>query len=213
MRDTFYYVYDREKVFCENCINPIKADIELLIHADETNDKTSLALSNLKKFAENKNEATKEEINQAYGKFSRKIKSKEQKEGYETYQQHKAEQNERFKNVTFVDVQNVLATTSDNFEGYNISKYLDIVGGDVALGTGFLSEFSAAAADLFGDESGALTNKMEEAREAALLKMKKRAVVLGANAVIGVRFDLTSMARNMIGLSATGTAVIVEERY
>lgn len=102
-------------------------------------------------------------------------------------------------------------TTGYNFEGYRITKYLGILSGGVVQGTGFLSELSADVNDLFGTESNTFAEKMMKCREAALEKLKKEAHLKQANAIIGVTFDTMTFRNNMIGILATGTAVVIEK--
>lgn len=102
-------------------------------------------------------------------------------------------------------------TTGYDFNGYNITRYVGIISGEVVLGTGFLSEFSASISDLFGAESSTFANKLETAKEAAIEKLKIKSVQKGGNAVIGVDFDYITFANNMIGVVANGTSVIIEK--
>ena len=102
-------------------------------------------------------------------------------------------------------------TTGYTFDGYKITQYLDIVNGEIVLGTGFLSEFSAGMNDLFGTSSGMFSSKLQQAREHAQAEMIVKAVSMGANAIIGIDFDYITFANNMIGVVANGTAVVIEE--
>ena len=109
-------------------------------------------------------------------------------------------------------IRNFLATNSFNFEGYSIDKYLGIVCGDSVLGTGFLSELSVSAADWLGNESNRFSEKIEEARDKAMYRMLVKADKLGANAMIGVSFSYSNFSGNVIGVVATGTAVVVSKQ-
>ena len=109
-------------------------------------------------------------------------------------------------------IRNFLATNSFNFEGYSIDKYLGIVCGDSVLGTGFLSELSVSAAVWLGNESNRFSEKIEEAREKAMYRMLVKADKLGANAMIGVSFSYSNFSGNVIGVVATGTAVVVSKQ-
>ena len=109
-------------------------------------------------------------------------------------------------------IRNFLATNSFNFEGYSIDKYLGIVCGDSVLGTGFLSELSVSAADWLGSESNRFSEKIEEAREKAMYRMLVKADKLGANAMIAVSFSYSNFSGNVIGVVATGTAVVVSKQ-
>ena len=101
-------------------------------------------------------------------------------------------------------------TTGSTLQGYEIKQYLGVLSGEVVLGTGFLSEYNASFADFFGTESDAFSNKLDRAREGALTRMKRQAVLRGANAVIGIEFDYIAFGRNMVGVVANGTAVVAE---
>ena len=109
-------------------------------------------------------------------------------------------------------IRNFLATNSFNFEGYSIDKYLGIVCGDSVLGTGFLSELSVSAADWLGSESNRFSEKIGEAREKAMYRMLVKSDKLGANAIIGVSFSYSNFSGNVIGVVATGTAVVVSKQ-
>lgn len=104
-----------------------------------------------------------------------------------------------------------LLTTGYDFSGYKISKYLGIVSGEVVLGTGFLSEFSASVSDLLGASSWAFEEKLDTAKQAAVEKLTMKSVKAGGNAIIGIDFDYITFANNMIGVVANGTSVVVEK--
>ncbi len=106
-------------------------------------------------------------------------------------------------------VEACMVTTSSDFNGFHILEYKGIVTGETIIGTGFLSEFSAGPSDFFGSQSDKFSNKMSTAHEAALLKMKQKAVMAGANAVISVHLDYITFQNNMIGAVANGTAVLI----
>ena len=102
-----------------------------------------------------------------------------------------------------------LITTGLSFEGYQIVSYHGLVSGDVVLGTGFLSEFSAGISDILGSTSKKFSSKMVEAKKAAQKILIDEALKAGGNAVIGVDFDYILFGNNMIGVSANGTSVKV----
>ena len=103
-----------------------------------------------------------------------------------------------------------LLTTGYDFSGYKIVQYLGVISGEVVLGTGFLSEFSASFSDLFGEESGAFADKLETAKDASIKKLTLKSAEKGGNAIIGVDFDYITFASNMIGVVANGTSVVIE---
>lgn len=105
----------------------------------------------------------------------------------------------------------MLITSGYNFEGYRISKYLGICSGECALGTGFLSSFGAGLADLLGTNSALYGDKLNKAREYAINNLINKANILGANAIIAIDVDYTVFSADILGVTANGTAVIIEE--
>lgn len=100
-------------------------------------------------------------------------------------------------------------TTGYNFEGYAIIEYKNIVTSEVVLGTGFLSELSSQLNDLIGTTSGTFENKLSKAKVMALNKVIEKATSIGANALIGVSYDMMTLSNNMLVVSVNGTAVII----
>lgn len=104
-----------------------------------------------------------------------------------------------------------LLTTGYDFSGYKIIKYIGVISGEVVLGTGFLSEFSASFSDLFGAESSAFADKLETAKDAAIKKLTLKSAEKGGNAIIGIDFDYLTFASNMVGVVVNGTSVMIEK--
>lgn len=102
-------------------------------------------------------------------------------------------------------------TTGHFFDGYKITDYKGIISGETVIGTGILSEFLASGSDLFGVESNSFSEKMKVAKELSVEKLKIQSVLAGGNAVIGIDFDYITLSNNMIGVSANGTAVVIEK--
>ena len=127
-----------------------------------------------------------------------------------TLQKKQDEQDSRKRRMQEFSM-NTLITTGYSFNGYRITKYCGVVSGEVVLGTGFLSEFSASINDLFGTQSDTFASKMAEAKNAALRKLINKMIEVGGNAIIGVDFDYINFSNNMIGVSANGTSVVVKK--
>ena len=102
-------------------------------------------------------------------------------------------------------------TTGYDFRGYKIVDYKGIVSGEVVLGTGFLSEFTASFSDALGIESSTFAKKMSEAKQGALNNLIMNALLQGGNDLIGVDFDYITFSNNILGVSANGTAVVIEK--
>lgn len=106
----------------------------------------------------------------------------------------------------------MLITTTPNIEGKKIVTYKGIVFGEVISGVDFIKDFAAGLRNFFGGRSGSYEGELLEARKAALAEMEKRAAKLGANAVIGVDVDYEVLGQggNMLMVTASGTAVVIE---
>lgn len=109
------------------------------------------------------------------------------------------------------NLSHMLFSTGYNFEGYKIVEYCDIVSAETVLGTGMFSELSLAVNDFLGTSSNAYQSKLANAKKDAQDKLKVVAASCGANAVIGIDFDILTLGNNAIVVSANGTAVKIEK--
>ncbi len=107
-------------------------------------------------------------------------------------------------------VDSILISTTSLIDGHAIAEYKNIVTGISVLGTGFFNELNANVADLLGSSSSAMESKIASAKDSALFYLKREAYDISCNAVIGVSISFVPFSGNMIGLVASGTAVIVE---
>ena len=108
----------------------------------------------------------------------------------------------------------MIITTTPQIEGKKVVSYKGIVFGEVIEGVDFIKDFAAGLTNFFGGRSKSYENELITARQAALAEMEKRALATGANAVIGVDLDYEVLgeAGNMLMVTASGTAVVVEDR-
>lgn len=107
----------------------------------------------------------------------------------------------------------ILSTTSslpDNL--YKISELLGVVHGEVIFGAHLGKDFIASLTNVFGGRSGTYENELVDARTSAENELIKRAEVMGANAVIGLKYDVEVFGEggSMFLATVTGTAVRVE---
>lgn len=106
----------------------------------------------------------------------------------------------------------LLISSGYNFEGYKIAKYCDFITAQTVFGMGVFKAMAASIANMTGYESAALNNKIDEAKNVAIEELKKKAVDIGANAIIGIDIDFSMFADTMIVVSANGTAVVIEPK-
>jgi uncharacterized protein YbjQ (UPF0145 family) len=106
----------------------------------------------------------------------------------------------------------LVITTTPSVEGKKIIEYKGIVFGEVVNGVDFVKDFAAGLTNFFGGRSGSYEGELIEARRNALDEMAQRAKAIGANAVVGVDIDYEVLGQggNMLMVTASGTAVIVE---
>lgn len=106
----------------------------------------------------------------------------------------------------------MIITTTPNIEGKKIVEYKGVIFGEIISGVDFIKDFAAGLTNFFGGRSGSYEGELIQARESAVKEMEKRAQALGANAVIGVDIDYEVLGQsgNMLMVTASGTAVIIE---
>ncbi len=101
----------------------------------------------------------------------------------------------------------IVVTTGNQIEGHRIQEYLGVVRGIVVRAPSIGQGFSGALASFFGGNIGAFEEMCDQAREQAFDRMVAHAGQLGANGIIGMRFDATEFAQNTTEVLAYGTAV------
>jgi uncharacterized protein YbjQ (UPF0145 family) len=104
----------------------------------------------------------------------------------------------------------LIITTGNEVAGYYIVRYLGIVRGIVVrapkIGQGFMGSLKA----LGGGNIAEFAEVCEAARHDAYLQLVDHAMQLGANAVIGMRYDTTEFMQGTTEVLVYGTAVWVE---
>ena len=101
----------------------------------------------------------------------------------------------------------MFVTTGNEIEGHKIAGYLGVVRGVVVrspdMGQSFLGGFQG----MLGGNVEALAQVCDEARQHAYDRMLAHAQHLGADAIIGMRYDTNVFATSMTEVLAYGTAV------
>jgi uncharacterized protein YbjQ (UPF0145 family) len=107
-------------------------------------------------------------------------------------------------------METILATTTDTLVGYRVVRHLGIVRGVTVRSRGLAGQIAASLRTLAGGKIHEYVSLCEETREEAFDLMVAHAREMGANAIVGVRYDATELAENMTEVLAYGTAVVVE---
>jgi uncharacterized protein YbjQ (UPF0145 family) len=101
-------------------------------------------------------------------------------------------------------------TTAFSLDGYRIAKTLGVVRGIIVRSRSIFGSIGAGFQTLFGGNISLYTSMCERARSDAFELMLKHAQQLGANAVIGIRYDATEVMAGVTEVLCYGTAVTVE---
>ena len=103
-----------------------------------------------------------------------------------------------------------LITTAFELPGFQIVKSYGIVRGIIVRSRSVIGNIGAGIQSLFGGNITLYTKLCEQTRRDAFEQMQQHAVQLGANAVIGMRYDATEIAAGITEVLCYGTAVTVE---
>ena len=103
-----------------------------------------------------------------------------------------------------------LTTTTFELPGFRTAKSHGVVRGIVVRSRSVIGNIGAGIQSLFGGNITLYTDLCERAREDAFNQMLAHAGKVGANAVIGVRYDATEIGAGITEVICYGTAVSVE---
>ncbi len=106
--------------------------------------------------------------------------------------------------------QHILVSTTNFIPGYSIDRYVGIAYGATVRSRGMGGDFLAGCQSTCGGEVAAYTEMAVESRNQAMYRMLDDAARIGANAVVGMKFDSDQIGQG--GNNSTiayGTAVIV----
>jgi len=107
-------------------------------------------------------------------------------------------------------VQHTMVTTQFELAGYGVTRTLGVVRGIVVRSRSIFGTIGAGLQTLVGGNITLLTNLCEKTRQEAFDLMLQHAGELGANAVVGARYDATEVMQGVTEVLAYGTAVVVE---
>jgi len=102
-------------------------------------------------------------------------------------------------------------TTTFSFDGYRIIEYKGLVRGIIVRAPTIAQGFMGGLKNIIGGRIGAYTEMCEQARQQAYDAMVNHAAELGANAIVGVRYDASEVVSkgSATEVLCYGTAVVV----
>ena len=103
----------------------------------------------------------------------------------------------------------MIVSTAPFIAGHRVVETKGQTFGLVVRSRGFSGNLIASLRSIGGGEIHEYTSLLEDTRRQAIDRMVQNATMMGANAVISMRFDSSEMANTMTEIVAYGTAVVV----
>lgn len=103
-----------------------------------------------------------------------------------------------------------MVTTAFELPGYRIMRSLGVVKGLTVRSRSIVGNFIGGLHALFGGNITVYTTLCEQTRAETFQLMLRQARLLGANAIVGMRYDATELMPGMAEVLCYGTAVLVE---
>ncbi len=104
-----------------------------------------------------------------------------------------------------------MVTTAFGIEGYRVVRNLGVVRGITVRSRSVVGNFVGGLQTIFGGNISVYTELCEHAREEAFSLMVEHAREIGANAIIGMRYDANDVMDGVTEVLAYGTAVVMEK--
>ena len=104
-----------------------------------------------------------------------------------------------------------LITTTFTLDGYRVVKNLGVVRGLIVRSRSIVGNIGAGLQTLFGGNITIYTELCEKTRTDSFEMMVAHAQAIGANALLGVRYDATEVMSGVTEVLCYGTAVVVEK--
>ena len=105
-----------------------------------------------------------------------------------------------------------LTSTAFELEGYRVAKNIGVVRGITVRSRSVFGNIGASIQTLFGGNITIMTDLCETTRRDAFQMMMQHAQEMGANAVIGIRYDANEVMDGVTEVLCYGTAVVVERK-
>src|SRR3954468_16829523 len=104
-------------------------------------------------------------------------------------------------------------TTTFTIEGYQITDYKGLVRGIIVRSPTIAQGIVGGLKNLIGGRIGAYTEMCEQARQQAYDSMLQHALQMGANAIVGVRYDASEVVSrgSATEVLCYGTAVVIRK--
>ena len=107
-------------------------------------------------------------------------------------------------------MQHALTTTTFELDGYRVVQTLGVVRGITVRSRSIFGTIGGSLQTLLGGNITLFSQLCERTRAEAFELMVGQAEELGANAIVGIRYDATEIMQGVTEVLCYGTAVVVE---
>lgn len=109
----------------------------------------------------------------------------------------------------------IILTTEHGMAEYRVTDRIDVITAECVFGMNMFKDFFASITDIFGGRSTSSQKVLRDARMTCLTELRREALLVGANAVIGMNLaynEISGDDKSMLFVVASGTAVVVEPK-
>ncbi len=106
----------------------------------------------------------------------------------------------------------LIVTTEFSMPEYTVTNRIEVITAECVFGMNLFKDMFAGIRDILGGRSASSQKVLRDARRTCLTELRREALIVGANAVIGVDLDYSEISgdgKSMLFVVASGTAVTV----
>ena len=105
----------------------------------------------------------------------------------------------------------LIVVSTNDIAGSEIDEYIGLVQGSTVRARNFGADMFASLKNMIGGELVGYSKLLKSSREQAYLRMVEDAKTKGANAILGFRFQTSTIAQGAAEILAYGTAVKIKQ--
>jgi uncharacterized protein YbjQ (UPF0145 family) len=109
-------------------------------------------------------------------------------------------------------IEHTMVSTTFDIAGHTIVSNMGVARGIIVRSRSIVGSVGAGIQSLFGGNISLFTQLSEKSRAHAFDLLLEHAAELGANAVVGMRYDTTELGAGITEVLAYGTAVVVAKK-
>lgn len=109
----------------------------------------------------------------------------------------------------------IILTTEHGMAEYRVTERIEVITAECVFGMNLFKDLFASITDIFGGRSKSSQSVLRDARLTCLAELRREALIVGANAVIGMDLaynEISGDGKSMLFVVASGTAVTVEPK-